>query len=131
MSSDSVEISHRLRSAIEATGLSFAEAARRAGEKDGERLKQVITGRQRCPVELLSALTVIGVDVNYILTGKPALQPQLRAEQERAGYSVEVLSKEEQALLDNYRHAPPDGRAALETTSAALAQSGGGKRKTG
>lgn len=75
----------------------------------------------------LVAIAAAGANVQLILTGE---MPALPAEQERAGYSVEVLSPEEQALIDNYRNAPPDGREALETTSAALAKSGS-KRKSG
>lgn len=33
------------------------------------------------------------------------------------------LAPDETTLVDNYRHCPPEGKAALKTTSAALAQS--------
>ncbi len=33
------------------------------------------------------------------------------------------LKPDESILLDNYRHCPPEGKAALKTTSAALAKS--------
>ena len=90
--------------------MSLASAARAAGEKDSERLKQISAGRQRCPIELLSALEPSGVDVYYVLTGQ------------RIGAAT-TLPARESALVDNYRAAPEDAKKALETTSAYLAQS--------
>lgn len=55
----------------------------------------------------------------------------LTAEQERAGYSVEVLSPEEQALLDNYRHTPAETRGHIREVGAALAKPGAGKKRAG
>lgn len=70
----------------------------------------------------LSKLAAAGADVQYILTGERAAAPTLTAQQTMAGYSVEVLSKEEQALLDNYRHAPEVGKKAVAAAIAAVAQ---------
>lgn len=39
------------------------------------------------------------------------------------------LQPDEAALLDNYRHSPPDARAALKATSDAFAQSAKGKKR--
>lgn len=41
------------------------------------------------------------------------------------------LKPEEAALLDNYRNSPPDGQAAIKTTSAAFAQSAKHGKKAG
>lgn len=41
---------------------------------------------------------------------------------------VEIVSLDEAALVDNYRHCPPEGKDALKTTSAALAQPKPGKK---
>lgn len=41
------------------------------------------------------------------------------------------LGPDESALLDNYRHCPPDGKNALKTTSAALAQPKSEMKKNG
>lgn len=62
----------------------------------------------------LSALAAAGADVLYILTG-----------QRMGGISnapTPALKPDEAALLDNYRHSPPEAQAALKATSAALAQ---------
>lgn len=40
----------------------------------------------------------------------------------------EILTPEEIALLDNFRNCPPEGKTALKTTSAALAQPKPGRR---
>jgi transcriptional regulator with XRE-family HTH domain len=117
----------------------FLEAERKRLQKTQEEMAELggvkprtyayyASGERMPDAAFLVAIAAAGADVQLILTGEA---PALRAEQERAGYSVEVLSKEEQALLDNYRHAPPDGRAALETTSAALAQSSVSKKRAG
>jgi transcriptional regulator with XRE-family HTH domain len=69
----------------------------------------------------LSALSSAGVDVLYVLTGTRlgGMPP------------APALTREEAALLDNYRNSPPEAQAALKATSAALAKSGGMKRKAG
>lgn len=55
----------------------------------------------------LAALAAVGADVLYVLTGV------------RGGI---VMTPEESALLDNYRHSPPAAQKALKTTSDLLAQ---------
>lgn len=54
---------------------------------------------------------VLGIDPIWLLTGARAAAPPGPA-----------LAPDEAALLDNYRHSPPEGQTALKTTSAALAQ---------
>jgi transcriptional regulator with XRE-family HTH domain len=131
-------IGKRLREERERAGMSQTEAAHiaeRAGAAGATRQSQALyeKGKRVPDAAYLSAVQRAGYDVLYILTGlhseDPAPAPALRVEQVQAGYSVEVLSKEELALLDNYRHCPPDGQAAIKTTSAALAQSGRGVKK--
>lgn len=117
MSTDAVIFSTRLRNEFERLGLSLAAAARAAGEKDSERIKQIAAGRQRCPLELLSALEPSGVDVYYVLTGN------------KSGATT-TLTARESALVENYRAAPEEAKKALETTSAALAQYDATKGKT-
>jgi hypothetical protein len=46
----------------------------------------------------------------------------LTDEQEKAGYSVEVLSKEEQALLENFRNCSQDEKLRIEAASALFAE---------
>jgi transcriptional regulator with XRE-family HTH domain len=71
----------------------------------------------------LAAMAEAGVDVTYIVTGQRSTQTSLlTAQQEQSGYVVEVVSKEEQALLDNYRNAPEVGKKAVDAAVAAVAQ---------
>lgn len=60
----------------------------------------------------LAAIATAGADVLYILTGQ------------RAGGAPAALAltREEEALLDNFRHCPPDARRAIKATSDALAK---------
>lgn len=71
------------------------------------------------------------VSLDYLMRGDAGSQEGVKAavltaDEERAGCSVEVLNKEEQALLDNYRNCKPEGRAAVEAVSVSLAT---GKKK--
>jgi transcriptional regulator with XRE-family HTH domain len=70
----------------------------------------------------LVALALCGVDVQYLVTGQRSEKIQfLTEQQQKDGYSVEFLTKEEQALLDNYRHAPEVGKKAVDAAIAAVA----------
>lgn len=71
-------------------------------------------------VQLLS-LAVVGADMQYILTGTRAGPAVSTHAQNPAGHSVEILSKEEQALLGSYRQAPEPGQAQRPGNGAALA----------
>jgi len=68
--------------------------------------------------EVLALFAAAGSDVLYILTGQ------------RAGAVAPPppLKPDEAALLDNYRHSPPEGQAAIRATSAALAKPAAGQR---
>lgn len=67
----------------------------------------------------LSALSTIGVDVLYILTGQRLFAPP------------PALKPDEAALLDNYRNSPKEAQDALKATSAALAKPTGAVKKAG
>lgn len=71
--------------------------------------------------EQLAAFAAAGADVLYILTG-----------QRSGAVAPPPLKPDEAALLDNYRHSPPEGQAAIRATSAALAKpsSPKGRRKS-
>jgi len=71
-------------------------------------------GKRSPDAEFLAKIAEIGGDVLYILTGQR---------------TVGELTSDEAALLENYRHTQPDGKAALQTTSAALALRDGETRK--
>jgi transcriptional regulator with XRE-family HTH domain len=69
-------------------------------------------GERSPDADYLSAIATAGADVLYILTGQ------------RAGGApaAPALTREEEALLDNFRHCPPDARRAIKATSDALAK---------
>lgn len=133
------EIHIRLRDELERLGLSMAEAARVIGEDSSQGIRDVCSGRKRASAELVAKLSVAGVDVLYTLTGQrasqstasaEAYQPLLSASMNQPPATVAAyLSYEEAALLDNYRNSPPEGQAAIKTTSAAFAQSKGVKKR--
>lgn len=79
MSTELVEnIPQRIREEISLLGLSLAETSRRAGESSPQRLKDVLSGRQKCPADLVAKLASLGVDIFYVLTGErsvPESQP--------------------------------------------------------
>lgn len=92
MSTDLVEQLHlRLREEIDRCGLSLAAASRAAGESSPQRLKEVVSGRQKCPAELVAKLLAIGVDAQYVLIG------------ERAQVAKPQMTPDEEMLLDGYR----------------------------
>lgn len=100
----------RLREEIDRLGLSLAAAARLMGDTDSLSLRDVCAGRKRSTGELLSKLADIGVDVLYVLTTQ------------RTPKSADALSSEEAALLDNYKHADTEGKAAARRVLSSLAQ---------
>lgn len=59
---------------------------------------------------LLTLLDRFGVDPKWLLTGSGDMP------------SAPALTREEEALLDNFRHCPPDARRAIKATSDALAK---------
>lgn len=110
MSTGNVELLHvRLKEELDRLRLKPAAAAKAAGETDSQGLRDVLGGRKRLTADLLSGLGGVGVDVYYVLTGQ------------KAGMTT-TLTAREADLVNNYRVAPEEGKRALETTSAALAQ---------
>lgn len=95
----------RLRQERLRLGMSQTEFGRVGGV---QKLAQINYEKgERIPdANALAAWVQIGVDVLYILTG-------LRSQ---------PLTAEEIALLDNYRNCPPEGKAAVRATSAALTE---------
>lgn len=120
MSTRNVELIHeRLKEELDRLALKPAAAARAAGEPDSQGLRDVLGGRKRLSTDLLAALgAAAGVDVLYVLTGQRGMAPG------------PVLTREEAALVDNFRNSPPDVRAAIKTTSALGAQSSLSKKKS-
>lgn len=92
MSNDLVELIHvRLREEIDRCGMSLAAASRAAQESSPQRLKDVVSGRQKCPADLVARLMVIGVDAMYVLTG------------DRPQHVSNKLAPDEEVLIDGYR----------------------------
>ncbi|NMX60217.1 hypothetical protein [Pseudomonas sp. WS 5079] len=92
MSTDLVELIHvRLREEIDRCGMSLAAASRAANETSSQRLKDVVSGRQKCPADLIAKLMGIGVDAMYVLTGDRSLSVSSK------------LAPDEEVLLDEYR----------------------------
>lgn len=109
-----MNISERLRSERERLGLNQVEFGALGGVK---KLAQINYEKgERHPDSMyLAAIAAAGADVLYILTG-----------QRTGGASppapARALARDEEILLDNYRHCPPDARAAIKATSDALAR---------
>lgn len=102
MSIDLVGYIHaRLREEIDRCGLSLAAASRAAGESSPQRLKEVVSGRQKCPADLVAKLAVIGVDAQYVLIG------------ERAQTAKPLLAPDEEMLLEGYRALDVAGKKRL------------------
>lgn len=113
-------IGERLREERERLALSqsqMAELAKELGAKGATRQSQALyeKGEQSPSAAYIAAISTSGADVLYILTGQ------------RMGAVSNTptsphLKPDEAALLDNYRHSPPDAQAALKATSVLLAQ---------
>lgn len=76
------------------------------------------------------------VSLDYLMRGEKKPPEEVRAAvltpaQERAGYSVEVLSKEEHAVLDNYRHCSDEVRQAIKAQADAMSKPKGKMRNAG
>jgi transcriptional regulator with XRE-family HTH domain len=103
----------------------FSERLKDARERipltqDEIALKTGIPKRSYCAYEagdiapsakLLKALALMGMDIGYLLTGS------------RAAAVSPTLSPRQRALLDNYEHAPEDGKKIIEGTASMAAQS--------
>lgn len=122
-----ISIGERLRDVRTAMGLSqteFAEIAAAAGVPGATRQSQANyeKGRQVPSAAYMAALAAAGVDVLYVLTGQ-----RMNSGEAPSGPAV---NRREQALLDNYRHAPEEGRDAIERTALALAKSATAVKKS-
>ena len=69
--------------------------------------------------EVLSRYATAGADVLYILTGQRS-QPVA---------PTAALARDEEILLDNYRHAPAGVRAGVKTTLETFAPGAGGRKR--
>lgn len=75
------------------------------------------------PLNQLLALEGLGVDIVYVLTGKPGvLKGTLEVNQEMRPYG---LSKDEDALIEGFRRCSPEMRAAALRMLASAGEIGG------
>jgi transcriptional regulator with XRE-family HTH domain len=101
-----VEISARLREERVRLGFDHEEMAT-AGEVGVSTYYNYDSGKRVPSTEYLAKIALKGVDVLYVLTGMR---------------NPTALSKREEALLDNYRHADEYGRSIIDSTTSAVAQ---------
>lgn len=101
----------RLKEEIDRLGLSMAETARQMGESDSQELRDVCSGRKRASAALVAkiAISEIGADVLYILTGSRGSTP--------------ALNPRQKALLDNYDNTTEEGKKVIEGTASLAAKS--------
>jgi transcriptional regulator with XRE-family HTH domain len=113
---------NRLREERESLGLSQQDFADKCGVTMRSQ-RNYEKGDRMPDASYLAFAAELGVDVLYVVTGARSqpVEPPAAA----------PLNREEEALLDNYRHCPPEGKIALKTTSAALAQRKGKKSAAG
>lgn len=104
-------IGERLREERERLGLTQPAFAAAAGAAKRTLIEWEKGATSPSAVQL-AALSTIDVDVLYVLTGQRAA----------GAPAAPALTREEEALLDNYRHCPPDAQRAIKATSDALAK---------
>jgi len=106
-------LGERLREERERLGLSQAAFAELA-----DTFRQTVLSWERGKTApdgfRLMKLAAAGVDVVYVMTGQR---------------EATLLSREETALVDNYRHSSPDSQRILRETSATFAQPVSGRRR--
>ncbi len=120
MSTEKDSILHiRFRSERLRLGFSHQRAADLAGYSRGS----VISWEKgtALPADALERLAAYGMDVQYVVSGIRSANLQAVTDYVTAELPT-PLSPREQALLDNYRNSSDEAKAALEKTSAALAQ---------
>lgn len=136
------------REALGLSQSEFAAIAAGAGVPGATRQSQALyeKGKRSPDSGYMTAIAAAGVDICFVLTGfrlaahvRRNLQAAARAtldasvtDEERArlhelfvesaakGGVATVLTAEEQALIDNFRHAGADGKKAITATSAAM-----------
>lgn len=100
----------------ERLGLSQASAGELCGVSR-EMWGKYERGKASMGTEVLSKFVLAGADALYVLTG-----------QRGQSVAASALKPDEAALLDNYRHSPPDQQRLLKETSAAFAQRGNSEK---
>lgn len=127
-----MSVPDRIREVMAQRGLTIEAFAEQLGEKNPQRLKDVLRGKQRLPEAMTTAMADRGIDVAYVLTGRSeelerrlfAISQATQIAETAKGKNgkfdhqlqqavfetlVNALSKDEQELVGAYRRcAEPD-----------------------
>ena len=106
------DIGNRLKEESERIGLSQEAFGELGGVKKLAQLKYE-KGERAPDTTYLAALSVMGVDILYVLTGQRTLQPG----------GMVVKSEEEKKLIENYRAMDEAARLNIQAVGDAFAQS--------
>lgn len=102
------DVGDRIKQVRAGSGLNGRDFAARLDTSAG-RISEIENGKTMPGGDFLQRLQVeFGVDLNWLMSG--------------ATFGVQPLTPEETALVDNFRHSPPEARKAIKTTSDLLAQ---------
>lgn len=112
-------IGERLRQERERLGLNQTELGARGGVSRKTQFNYE-TGERLPDAAYLAAVMEAGVDVLYVVTGARSAPPGIGTVL-LTGDGATVLTADEAALLDNYRHSSEMGKRAVEAAAAALA----------
>lgn len=97
---DGENITPRLREELQRLGLSQAKAAANAGEKSPHRVKAVLSGRQKCPPDLMASFAAMGVDIMFVLTGDRSTRDTPPAASSIPLYDLEAAAGDGKDVLD-------------------------------
>lgn len=98
----------RLRAVI---GNATIDEFARSLEEAPQRIKDVLRGKQKAPIDLLLKLQQrCGVDLNWLVAGEGERKPE------------SVLSVRESTLLNNYRGTDDEGQRSIERSAMLEAQ---------
>lgn len=123
-----VEVSARLRAERERLKLKQEEFAEQMGVSRTSQ-SNYERGERSPDLDYLAKAATLGVDALYVITGNRSRATPLPAAPAYDGGAIRgeslssVLTAEESALVDNFRHASQEGRRALAAAGAALSQS--------
>ena len=130
-----------IREVMAAKGLTQQDLADLIGASLS-RVKAITSGRvaKLKPDEIKALIEELHVSADWLATGAgPMFRPPKTEDQDDFAQRIQAVSAmgagglkpDEAALLDNYRHASPEGKKAIKATSDALAQPEKGRKAAG
>lgn len=123
----STTVGERIKKLREKRGISRAAMAHVLGIKESK-IQDIERGKQKLPSDLLTKLSrYFEVEVEHILTGASGAAEEKGEYHKGAG----ALSREEEVLVDKYRHLKPGDRTRAQALVDALASTAVKKDKTG